>query len=219
MKKIYINPGHCDKDPGAVGYETERRLNVAVSGFMADYLQTHYDCQIRMNPGTMHRLAEIAQDANDWGADLFVSNHFNAAGGDGYEGYIYSEKTMDLGKLFAAQVEKAGQNLRRVSDTPGVIIRPTLAVLRRTHMPAILTEGAFVDNLKDISDWNEDQELQKLAAAYAQAAAQYLGMEQKKTICYRVQVGAYREKENALAQLEKIRAAGFPDAFIQEGIL
>ena len=33
-KKIYINPGHSDKDPGAVGYETERKLNVKVSEFM-----------------------------------------------------------------------------------------------------------------------------------------------------------------------------------------
>ena len=29
-KKIYINPGHSNTDPGAVGYETERRLTVKV---------------------------------------------------------------------------------------------------------------------------------------------------------------------------------------------
>ena len=34
MKKIYINPGHSDRDPGAVGYETERKLNVKVCDFM-----------------------------------------------------------------------------------------------------------------------------------------------------------------------------------------
>lgn len=28
MKKVYINPGHSDKDTGAVGYEIERELNV-----------------------------------------------------------------------------------------------------------------------------------------------------------------------------------------------
>ena len=216
MKKIYINPGHSDTDPGAVGFETERRLNVAVSQFMADYLLENYHCQVRMNPGSVSRLAQIAQDANDWGADLFVSNHFNAAGGDGYEGYIYSEKTMDLGKLFARHVEQAGQNLRKVSHVPGVIIRPTLAVLRRTHMSAILTEGAFVDNRKDIEDWNEDHELKALAAAYAQAAAEYLQLEKKKTTWYRVQVGAYREKANAVAMRERLQKAGFADAYIRE---
>ena len=37
-KKIYINPGHSDEDPGAVGYETERKLNVKTAEFMKAYL-------------------------------------------------------------------------------------------------------------------------------------------------------------------------------------
>ena len=37
-KKIYINPGHSDKDPGAVGFETERDLNVRTAGFMEAWL-------------------------------------------------------------------------------------------------------------------------------------------------------------------------------------
>ena len=36
MAKIYINPGHSDTDPGAVGYETERRLNVKVSEYQRE---------------------------------------------------------------------------------------------------------------------------------------------------------------------------------------
>ena len=62
-KRIYINPGHSDTDPGAVGYETERRLNVKVSQFQRDHLLENYDCEVRMNPGTMGNLNAIAQDA------------------------------------------------------------------------------------------------------------------------------------------------------------
>lgn len=233
-KKIYINPGHSDTDPGAVGYETERKLNVAVSKHMNEYLLENYDCQTRMNPGTMDKLAEIADDANKWGADLFVSNHFNAAGGDGFEAYVYSDQRVGLGKIFAKWVKAVGQNLRSSSVAPGVKIRPTLGVLRLTNMPAILTEGAFVDNLKDIQDWNEDRELKKLGIAYARAAAEYLGLEKKtpvvekapaveekapaedKKVWYRVQVGAYSEKANAEAMLKKVKAAGFADAYINE---
>ena len=69
MKKIYINPGHSDKDPGAVGYETERKLNVVVSKYMNDYLLANYECETRMNPGTMGSLITICNDANSWGAD------------------------------------------------------------------------------------------------------------------------------------------------------
>ena len=179
MKKIYINPGHSDRDSGAVGYETERRLNVAVSNHQADYLLSHYDCEVRMNPGTMSNLTEIANDANQWGADLFVSNHFNSGGGDGYEALVHSQGGVELGKIFAKHVEAAGQNLRKYGAAPGVKIRPDLAVLRLTNMYAILNEGAFVDNQSDIQDWNEDAELQKLGVAYAKAAAEWLGLEEK----------------------------------------
>lgn len=208
-KKIYINPGHSDTDPGAVGYETERTLNVKVSEYQRDHLLANYDCEVRMNPGTMGKLAEIANDANSWGAELFVSNHFNAGGGDGYEALVYSESRRSLGEMFEKHVKAAGQNSR------GVKLRPDLAVLRLTNMPAVLNEGAFVDNLTDIQDWNEDAELKALGIAYAEAAAQYLGLEKKAapepetTVLYRVQVGAYANRDNAEAMRQKLAAAGF----------
>lgn len=203
-KKIYINPGHSDKDPGAVGYERERDLNVKVSAYQRDYLLENYDCQVKMNPGTLGNLAQIADDANSWSADLFVSNHFNAGGGDGWEGLVYSSKNVPMGKIFEKHVLAAGQNSR------GVKLRPDLAVLRLTQMPAVLNEGAFVDNQKDIADWNEDAELKKLGIAYAKATAEWLEMEPLETgALYRVQVGAYRDQENAEAMRKRLEAAGF----------
>lgn len=220
MKKIYINPGHSEKDPGAVGYETERKLNVKVSNYMNEYLLANYECETKVNSGDS--LYALCDEANAWGADLYVSNHFNAAGGDGFECYVYSNKTVNLGKIFAKHVKAVGQNLRSSSVSPGVKIRTNLAVLYRTKMDSILNEGAFVDNKKDIQDWNDDAELKVLGIAYAKAAAEYLGLKEKvkeptKDIWYRVQVGAYREKANAEAMLKKIKAAGFADAYIKEG--
>lgn len=174
MKRIYINPGHSDMDPGAVGIETERQLNGKVSGFMAEYLTANYVCEIRMNPGTVDSLAEICRDANLWGADLFVSNHFNAGGGDGYEVFVHNEGRVALGKIFEKYVLAAGQNSR------GVKLRPSLYVLQATQMPAVLNEGAFVDNSRDIQDWNEDAELKALGIAYAKAVAEFLDLEEKK---------------------------------------
>lgn len=209
-KKIYINPGHSDKDPGAVGYEKERDLNVKVSQYQQDYLLANYDCQVRMNPGTLGNLSAIAKDANDWGADIFVSNHFNAGGGDGWEGLVYNSARVSLGQIFEKHAKEAGQNSR------GVKLRPDLAVLRLTNMPAVLNEGAFVDNKTDIADWNEDRELKKLGIAYAKATAEFLKLEACKVeenVLYRVQVGAYREKANAEKMQESLKNAGF-DAVI-----
>ena len=198
MKKIYINPGHSDKDPGAVGHETERRLNVAVSQHMNDYLLANYECETRMNPGTMDSLSAICKNANDWGADLFVSNHFNAGGGDGYEALVYNLKRVVLGRIFEKYVKEIGQNSR------GVKIRTDLSVLAKTNMPAIANEGAFVDNLKDIQDWNDDDELKKLGEAYAKAAAEFLVLPKKvvekpKTyyVNFVMKVGPFTEKATA----------------------
>ena len=226
-KKVYINVGHSDKDPGAVGYERERDLNVRVAEFQRDYLLANYDVEVRMNPGTMYKLMDPVNDANAWGADLFDSKHFNAGGGDGWEGLVYSSKNVAMGKIFEKHVLAAGQNSR------GVKLRPELTVLARTNMPAIINEGAFVDNKKDIQDWNEDHELKKLAIAYAEADAEYLELEKITSnvpdpepepvpvpdpapaqAMYRVfgadgkQKGAYREEGNAITEVKKQLQAG-----------
>ena len=123
---------------------------------------------------------------------------------------MYNSARVPLGQLFEKHVKEAGQNSR------GVKLRPDLAVLRLTHMPAVLNEGAFVDNKADIADWNEDGELEKLGIAYAKATAEFLKLEALKVeenVLYRVQVGAYREKANAEKMQESLKNAGF-DAVI-----
>ena len=96
-------------------------------------------------------------------------------------------------------------------------LRPDLAVLRLTNMPAVLNEGAFVDNKKDIQDWDEDAELKKLGMAYAEAAAEWLKLEKKAVApvpapaegLYRVfdeagkQLGAYSVQDNAFNAAKK----------------
>lgn len=175
-KKIYINPGHSDRDPGAVGYAVERVLTVKVSNYMKDYLLANYECEIKMNPGTLGDLYTVCKEANQWGADLFVSNHFNAGGGDGYEVWVYSEARRALGAIFDKHVKAIGQNSR------GVKIQPKFIVLRDTHMPAVLNECAFVDNKKDIQDWNEDHECKKFGEALAKAAAEAVNLPAKKAV-------------------------------------
>lgn len=216
MKKVFIDPGHSSVDPGAVGYEVERDLNEKTAKYMNEHLLKYYVCETKVDPVSNNSLSAVANSANVWGADLFVSIHNNAGGGDGYEALVYSNSRVPLGKVFEKHVKAAGQNSR------GVKLRPGLAVLRLTKMPAILNEGAFVDNKKDIEDWNDDDELKILGVAYAEAAAEWLELEKKeikheepedtvsdKEYIYRVQVGAYSKRENAERMLKQLREAGF----------
>ena len=222
IPRIFIDPGHSITDPGAVGYEVERDLNEKVSKYQNEYLLANYVCETKVDPVTNTSLSAVAERANAWKADLLVSNHFNAGGGDGYEALVYSEKTKALGEVFEKHVKAIGQNSR------GVKYRPGLAVLRQSNMPAVLNEGAFVDNKKDIEDWNDDAELKKLGIAYAKAAAEALDLDKKVStptpdpveddVIYRVQVGAFRNYDYAKSLQESLKAAGF-NGYIVKGTM
>lgn len=172
-EKVYINRGHDNTDPGAVGYVVEREQNVDVGDFVEEYLKENYECSIKGNKGTVGSLTTICNEANKWGADLFVSIHFNAGGGDGHEVLVYDKNNLALGKVFDKHLKAIGQNSR------GVKYRPDLGVLRLTNMKAVLVECAFVDNWKDIKDWNESAELKKMGEAIAKAIAEFLDLPEK----------------------------------------
>ena len=222
IPRIYIDPGHSSVDPGAVSYEVERDLNEKVSKYQSEHLLANYVCETKVDPVTNNSLSAVAEAANAWNADLFTSNHFNAGCGDGYEALVHNENRIPLGKVFEKHVLAAGQNSR------GVKLRPNLAVLRLTNMPAVLNEGAFVDNKKDIEDWNDDAELKKLGIAYAEACAEWLKLEKKAVepapspeeddVIYRVQVGAFRNLDYAKSLQETLKNAGF-EGFIVKGNL
>jgi len=166
--KIYIDPGHGGSDPGAVGYVKEREVAVKVANFMNDYLVRNHDVITKVSNGTSSTHKRSAE-ANKWGADLFVSIHFNAGKGDGYEAWVYSSANKSLGQIFEKHVKATGQNSR------GIKYSTQLNVLRLTNMKAILNEIAFVDNSGDIDDWDEDTELRVMGNALAEASVEYLG--------------------------------------------
>ena len=78
-----------------------------------------------------------------------------------------------IGAVFEKHVKAIGQNSR------GLKKRSDLKVLKYTNMLAILNECAFIDNWKDIKDWNEDKELEKMGIALAKATAEYLKLPRK----------------------------------------
>ncbi len=171
-KKIFIDAGHGGADGGASKYVKESEVNIKVVKYMAEYLKNNYICDVKKDT-TDASTTTIAKRANNYGADLFVSVHFNAGGGDGYEALVYDKKNLALGECFEKQVKKIGQNSR------GVKYRDDLIVLNSTNMKAILNECAFVDNKKDIEDWNENDELQDMGEALAKAAADWLDLPKK----------------------------------------
>ena len=149
--KLFLDPGHGGKDPGAVaaGYrEKDIALNIA---HMVGMILEEAGAEVRMSRerDVFVCLAERAMMANEWGADLFLSIHCNSAASSaatGTESLVYAEngRANDLAGQIA---DRIGQDLHLTNR--GVKVRPELAVLNSTHMDAVLVETAFISNAKD----------------------------------------------------------------------
>jgi N-acetylmuramoyl-L-alanine amidase len=150
--RIFIDPGHGGRDPGAVhpsGDVTEAMITHAAAAALGQALRLmRYDVMFTPAVGLPNsevvRGHERARYANHNGAALFVSLHCNASlnrKGRGTECWYFSHEEL------AAELSRAcslGQDRNR-----GAKRSSELSVLTRTHMPAVLLEMAFVDNDED----------------------------------------------------------------------
>lgn len=92
MTKIWIDAGHGGKDSGAVGnglVEKDWVLTVAKQ-LQNELVKAGFEVGMTRTNNTFYELSDRAKKANSFKADLFISIHFNAGGGKGYEDYIYT---------------------------------------------------------------------------------------------------------------------------------
>src|SRR5690625_231566 len=97
MARVFWNPGHGGSDSGARGNGLKEKDLVLTIARKADkYLKENYDgvvTKIYRSGDQLHSLTAIANEANKWKADIFISIHINAGGGTGFESYIYNGTT------------------------------------------------------------------------------------------------------------------------------
>ncbi|MEA1855577.1 N-acetylmuramoyl-L-alanine amidase [Cytobacillus sp. OWB-43] len=181
MVKAYIDPGHGGIDPGAVGnslYEKILTLKIALK--IKEYLEEYEDVQIKMSrTGDQTRsLTYRTDDANAWGADVYVSPHINAGGGVGYEDFVYpgvGQTTLAIQDAIHNEVIKAtGFNDRGQKQK-------NLHVLRESHMPAILTENGFIDNSGDAAKLKQDSFIDDVARGHVNGIVKAFNLRKKET--------------------------------------
>lgn len=168
--KIYIDQGHNPKgfNAGAEGnglFEQDINFDVGLDLYELLQSDSRFEAKLsRPQPETIlgtsnsTSLAARVAGANDWSADYFVSIHCNAStntAANGTEVYVYN----DSGKAF----DLAGDVLKNIvaqvgTKDNGVRINPSLYVLRRTKMPAILVELGYITNASDAAKLENNQE-------------------------------------------------------------
>lgn len=174
MAKIFIDPGHGAHDPGAVGKHSKEKDNVLKVGLRLKTLLESAGHTVKMSRSSdvFIPLSTRAQMANDWGADLFMSLHNNAAtaSATGFETFIHTH-TQSKTAGFQTAIHTAIANSIGIRDRGKK--RANYAVLRLTKMPAVLVEYAFISNSSDESILIN--EVEKLAQLTAKGVTNYVG--------------------------------------------
>ena len=180
--KVAVDPGHGGYDDGAVKYVTEDKVNLVMGLACRDYLEAHgVEVLMSRTTDTTNSLKAFCAKVNDWDADLAVSIHNNAGGGDGFEAYHhYSGGT---GKTLAANIEaevkKIGQNSRGLKTKKNKNGQDYFGFIRLINCPSIIVEGAFVDNKADAAQIDTAAEQKAFGYAYARGVLATLGVKDK----------------------------------------
>ncbi|MFC7441670.1 N-acetylmuramoyl-L-alanine amidase family protein [Laceyella putida] len=112
--------------------------------------------------------------ANSKGADLYVSCHYNAGGGEGIETYHF--KGSKAGKRAAEIIHKHVKVAVPRKDRG--VKTANFFVLRETSMPAVLIEYGFMDDpgLEEAAQMIDPQVQKAFAVATAKGICEYFGV-------------------------------------------
>lgn len=151
--KIAVRGGHCPKVTGASALLDELTEDRKVKDSVIKYLRVlgHEVLDVTPPDSTSTSSGDLSygvNKANEWGADLFASFHFNKAY-DSYNGALGSEVCVYSNYDIAQRVVDALGLLG--FKNRGQKIRTELYELRNTSMKSMIVETCFVEATEDVS--------------------------------------------------------------------
>ena len=175
MSKVFLSAGHGGSDPGAVGFGMkEKDINLNIMLACLDELVKHGVTVVcSRTKDENDPVGNEVKEANASGADVAVSFHTNAGGGNGSESYYWTNdlKGQKLATLCEKHANSIGQNSR------GIKSGNHLYFIKNTNMTAVLCECAFIDNDTDNDIIDTTAEQRAFGVAYAKAILEYLGID------------------------------------------
>ncbi len=226
--KVCLDAGHYGKynpSPVVKGYY-EAEMAWKLHLLLKTELES-YGCQIITTRADQAKDMEVSQRGRAaQGCDLFLSVHSNATA-DGAASPDYPIVYGQISGVADALADKLANRIAEVMQTKQSgrvghrkgnngdyygVLRGSAAV----GVPGLLMEHSFHTNERSAKWLMDEENLKRLAQAEAEVIAKHYGLQKPEADkLYRVQVGAFRIRENAEAMVRKIKEAGF-EAFITE---
>ena len=154
--KIAVRGGHCPKATGAKGIIDELTEDRKVKNSVIKYLkQLGHEVLDVTPPDFTSSNVDLyygVSKANGWGADLFISIHFNKAY-DSYNGALGSEVCIYAPFDTAQRVVNGLASLG--FKNRGQKVRTGLYELRNATMKAMIIEVCFVEATSDVALYNQ----------------------------------------------------------------
>lgn len=216
--ELIIDAGHGGVDPGAVKGELEKDWTLKISQYQYDRFQD-LGIDVALTRNSDITLEENARVNKVKKAKYCISNHLNAGGGDRAE-VIHSIHSNDIfGQLVAEEFTKVGQTTTKIYSRKGSNGDYYYMHRRTGSCVTNIVEYCFLDNVKDFKHFKANWK------AYAEAVVKAYCKFRRHTykapstvkakpdtdsdILYTVQVGAYRDLNNAKEIIAKLSRAGF----------
>ncbi len=179
MPKVFVSPGHGGSDSGAVGFLIEKDVNLKMAKACAAYLEEReIEVLLSRSEDGDESLSEKIRKCNEFNPDVAVECHNNAGKGKGFE--VFHSIVGGVGKTLAKNIEdeikRIGQNSRGLKTRVGGSGTDYFAFIRQTNCPAVICEGAFVDNEDDVKMIDSDEKCKGFGEAYAKGILRTLGI-------------------------------------------
>ena len=219
--KLYLDPGHGGSDPGAVANGLqEKEVVLAIAKRIEDLLMRYSGVEVKMSRSAdiTKSLVTRTNEANTWGADIFLSIHCNAFNGKarGYEDFVYKE-------IHANATTRKYQTILHTTVAKSISLpnrgkkQADFHVLRKSRMPAILTENGFVDHPEDAKLMKQTNWREQVAAGHVEGLAQIFQLKKagQKQASFTVIAGSFQKQINAEGRIIFLEAKGI-DAQIRQ---
>ncbi|WP_070120094.1 N-acetylmuramoyl-L-alanine amidase [Bacillus marinisedimentorum] len=225
MKTIVIDPGHGGDDTGATyrGYK-EKDFNLVIASRVSKYLEKNYTVNAVMTRTTDRSMSldERTDLANELNADFFLSIHHNAAGGKGFESFIFngavSPETKYYQNIIHYDIITSVKTRHQVTDRGKK--RANFHVLRETKMSSLLLEVLFIDHARNLETLKDPAFIVDVSEAIAKGTARALRLHPKPAaaVLYKVISGSFRTRKLA-EERNRLLAAGGIDSFITQVVI